>query len=533
MRTTAWDIRRTVRVRLQKGRTSGSDEGPPLSLAGARDTVAGVLGWTSWRELTHAVTRLGRTWAKPVYVVDDSRRRLEIRRPLSEAEWDVVLAVLADRKVEAVNAMGQMTDAALARIAGLDHVRRLELEGSSRLTDEGLQHLARMPNLQHLNLSGTGFTARGLEVLRQLPDLRVFELHWHANVTDDGLAHLEACERLEQVDLLGSPVGDGVIAALAGKRHLWRLKTGTRVTDAAIPLLHRMPVFKTWQGGDARYSLMSAEAGGPSHLMLDGPFTDSGLAGLRGLDGLFGLSFFWHSPAFTPAGLAALVSLPHLGFLGCEGERCTDDAMGWIGAIPNLRMLQAQGTIASDAGFEALSRSPSLEYLWGRECPNLTGRGLRALAGMPSLRGLAVDLARVDDEALAALPAAGTLREIVPVNALDDGFRHIGRCERLESLWCMYCRETTDAATENVARLPALRTYYAGQTRITDRSLAILAAMHTLEKLEFWNCAGITDDGAAMLAALPGLREVTFDGCRRITAEVARRFPPAVRVHHS
>jgi hypothetical protein len=97
----------------------------------------------------------------------------------------------------------------------------------------------------------------------------------------------------------------------------------------------------------------------------------------------------------------------------------------------------------------------------------------------------------------------------------------------------MYCRETTDAATEGIAGLPALRTYYAGQTRITDRSLAILAAMHTLEALEFWNCAGITDDGAAMLAALPRLREVTFDDCRRVTAEVTSRFPPAVRVHHS
>jgi ankyrin repeat protein len=532
-RMTAWDIRRAVRVRLQKGRTSGSGEEPAISLAEARDTVAGVLGYGSWAELTHGVTRLGKTWAKPLYWADDAQKRLEIRRPLSDAEWDSVVAFMADRKIEAIHASGQMTDAALARICDLDHVSRLELEGSARLTDRGLQHLSRLPRLQHVNLSGCSFTDRGLEVLRHLPDLREFALHWHQGVSDNGLAHLAACERLEQVDLLGSPVGDGVVAALAGKRHLWRLKTGTRVTDAALPLLHRLPVFKTWQGGKGRYSLMGAEAAAPNHLLLDGPFTDAGLEALRGLDGLFGLSFFWHSTAFTSAGLAPLASLPNLGFLGHGGERCNDDAMRWIAAMPKLRMLQAQGTVATDDGFEALSRSATLEYLWGRECPNLTGRGFRAIGRLPALRGLAVSLQRVDDDELAALPQFPSLRELLPMDALDAGFRHVGRCEQLEGLWCMYCRDTTDAATEQLVGLSKLRTYYAGQTRITDRSLEILSGMTSLEKVEFWNCAGITDAGAACLARLPRLREVSFDDCRRITAEVAGLFPPQVRVRQS
>ena len=37
-------------------------------------------------------------------------------------------------------------------------------------------------------------------------------------------------------------------------------------------------------------------------------------------------------------------------------------------------------TVATDDGFVALSRSRTLEYLWGRECPNLHGRGFAALA---------------------------------------------------------------------------------------------------------------------------------------------------------
>lgn len=529
---TAWDIRRAVRVRLQKGATSGTGAEPAITKDEARDVVAGIRGFATWPDLVHSIRRLGKSWAKPLYWIDEPSRRLEIRRPLTDDEWDGVITTLADQQLTAIDASGQMTDAALARIAELGHVTTLQLASSRRVTDAGLRHLARLPQLEHLNLSGCGFTDDGLSVLRHLPALRTFELHWHKGASDAGLAHLAACERLERVDLLGSPLGDGVLRALVGKTRLSYLKTGSRVTDDALPLLHRFPVFKAWQGGEPRYSLMSPDAG-PNHLMIDGPFTDAGLAALRGLDGLFGLGFFWHSTAFTPNGLAALAGLANLGFVACEGERCTDDAMRHIAAIPRLRMLQAQGTVATDAGFAALSRSATLEYLWGRDCPNLTGRGFTALSSMPALQGLAVTCKHVDDGALAALPRFSALRYLMPMDVGDEGFRHVGRCDRLEGLWCMYCRDTTDAATEHLGGLTRLRSYYAGQTRITDRSLAILAALPALESVEFWNCAGITSAGVALLAGLPRLREVSVDGCRFVTSDVTNVFPAHVRVRHS
>jgi hypothetical protein len=201
--------------------------------------------------------------------------------------------------------------------------------------------------------------------------------------------------------------------------------------------------------------------------------------------------------------------------------------------MPKLRMLQAQGTVATDAGFATLSQSQTLEYIWGRECPNLTGRGFAALANLPALRGIGVSCKRVDDAALALLPRFPALRDLMPMDVGDDGFRHVGECEHLEHLWCMYCRDTTDVATAHIAGLKHLKTYYAGQTKITDRSLEILAGMPSLEKLEFWNCAGITNAGVMRLAALPSLREVIVDGCRQVTAEAAARFAPRVRVRIS
>ena len=207
--------------------------------------------------------------------------------------------------------------------------------------------------------------------------------------------------------------------------------------------------------------------------------------------------------------------------------------MRHIGAIPHLRMLMGQGTVASDRGFAALSRSQTIEYIWGRECPNLTGRGFAALSTMPALRGLAVSCKFVDDAALSTLPRFPALRDLMPMDVQDEGFRHVGRCENLEGLWCMYCRDTTDAATEHIAGLSKLKTYYAGQTKITDRSLEILSRMPSLETLEFWNCGGITNAGVAHLAALPALREISIDGCRQVTPEAVAVFPARVRAKYS
>ena len=205
--------------------------------------------------------------------------------------------------------------------------------------------------------------------------------------------------------------------------------------------------------------------------------------------------------------------------------------MRHIAAIPKLRALQAQGTVATDDGFVALSRSQSIEHIWGRECPNLTGRGFAALAAMPSLRGLAVSCKHVDDASLATLPTFPALTFIMPMDVPDAGFRHVGRCEKLTALWCMYCRDTGDEATAHIARLP-LQLYYAGKTKITDKSMEILGRMKTLEKVELWQTAGVTDAGIAALAALPRLRELSISGVPRVSRNAVAMFPAGVRVEY-
>src|SRR5215831_4729901 len=97
-----------------------------------------------------------------------------------------------------------------------------------------------------------------------------------------------------------------------------------------------------------------------------------------------------------------------------------DETMGAIAELPRLRMLMCQDTGTSDDGFLALSRSRTLEYLWGRRCYGLTGRGFSAIARMPALRGLSVSCKNVDDGALARLPEFPSLVEVMPMDVPNN-----------------------------------------------------------------------------------------------------------------
>ena len=526
----SWDaMRRYVRLDLGKPEHAEDPDRDEITLAEAQVLVARAQGFESWDALTRYTASLpvGKTTiaakALTIFTVDESGERRVVTR---SRDWDDVMAVMQEQRLPGLHPSGQMTDALLERMSRLDHITSLDLDSSRALTDDGLRHLARLPQLRSLNLAGcSSITDTGLEVLRRLPALESLGLGgtW---ITDAGAGHLAACERLQAVDLSGTRTGDGAIRALAGKAHLRDFRSGNGVTDAGLALLHEIPVFKRWHGGEPRLALLGFDAG-PNFLMLRGPFTNDGLARLVGLDGLFALNVDSAQLAITGAGLAPLVILPHLGWLAFDAN---DEAMPYIAALPHVRFLMCQDTVAGDDGFVALSRSQSLEYIWGRRCHNLRRRGFTALAEMPALRALSVSCKNVDDDGLSALPRFPALRELMPMDVPDRGYRHIGRCERLESLVLMYCRETGDEATGHITGLSRLSNYFASYNRITDRTPELLSRMESLEQIQFDTCAGLTNAGVAALARLPRLRKLGVGGMPKVTEDVAAAFGPGVTV---
>jgi Leucine Rich repeat len=514
----AWDaLRRYVRLDLGRPEQPRDPEDAAITVDEARYLVARAQGFETWSAfadwLASTATAGASLALKPAgaYTLDDSGERQPVVRT---RDWDELFARVRSGSIPGLHANGQMTDALLPRVAGLTHVEALDFGGSRHVTDRGIRHLAKLTRLRHLNLAGTGISDGALEVLRHLPALESINLAWTA-ITDAGARHLAACRGLRTVSLDATATGDGAIHALAGMQHLCSFRSGTSVSDEGITALHRIPVFKTWHGGTATMGLTSADAQ-PNYLLLRGSFTDAGLAQLVGLDGLFALNLDDSRLRVTGAGLAPLAALPHLEWLAFDA---TDEAMPSIASLPHLRFLMCQDTIAGDDGFMALSRSRTLEYIWGRRCYNLHRRGFTALANIPTLRALSVSCRNVDDAGLSALPRFPSLTELMPMDVPDEGYRHIGRCARLESLVLMYCRDTTDAATEHIRSLTRLKKYFASYTRITDRTPEILSGIPSLEEITFDTCMGVTDRGIAALERLPRLRALHVSGMPGVSQE--------------
>ena len=524
----AWPAMRTY-VQLDLGkRPAHPGDDIAITIDDARRLIALEHAFRDWRELeafARSLTPERRVTAKPL--------RLGVRKgpdqfePLGASrDWEEVLALLAAHPEAGLSGQGQMTDALLEDLCRrAPTVTALGLSGCRAVTDSGMRHLAALTQLRDLDVTGTGVTPAGLQVLRHLPRLRTLVMGWNADGPDriDGIDVLAQCRALEDVRLWAdAPVGDAAVRMLAGNAALRHLAIA--LTDAGIPHLHDVPAFKSWRNEDASLQLLGHKSY-PNSLSLGGTFTDAGMQHLRGLDGLFSLDVGDSRLAITAAGVEPLVALAHLSALSADAK---DDWMPHIARMPRLRHLSVQDTTAGDEGFAALSRSQSIEHIWGRRCHNLRTRGFLALAHMPVLRGLSVSCLNVKDEGIAALPSFPSLKELMPMDIPDAGYRHIGKCQRLESLVLMYCRDTTDAATEHISNL-RLSYYFNSYTTITDRTPELLSAMDSLERVTFDVCHGLTNAGVARLARLPNLREVRVSGSG-ITPALRDAFRPGVEV---
>jgi hypothetical protein len=526
----SWQAMRTY-VQLDLGkRPAREDDDVDITLDDARFLVAREAGFENWKELRDHSAKVpsGRTLLdKAVRLVhrstDGSWETVETTR-----DWDAAVATLKEGRANALHAEGHMTDAMLESIAGIDSIAWLHLGGSAAVSDAGIGHLATLTGLRGLDVSSCRISDAGMSVFRDLPLIEQLSLSW-TPITDVGVAHLAGCAELERVSLAGTRTGDGALRALGGKEHLRKFDSGVLVTDAGMPYLHDFPVFKEWRGGEVKLALLSPDAE-PNQLGLRGTFTDRGLACLVGLDGLFALNIDDASLPITSAGLAPLAQLPHLGMLAFDAR---DDSMPYIAAMPVLRFLMAQDTVAGDDGFVALSRSKSIELIWGRRCHNLRRRGFQALANMPALCGLSVSCKNVDDEGVAALPHFPALRELMPMDIPDKGYRHIGNCTELDRLILMYCRDTGDVATSHITGLPKLSKYFASYTKITDRTPELLSTITSIEEVELQACPGVTNAGIATLARLPRLRELRISGMQHATRDALAGFPARIHTQFS
>ena len=234
----AWRAMRTY-VQLDLGRRPvHSDDDVEITLDDARHLIALEHGFANWRELevfTKSLKPDRRVTAKPLRLV--VRKGPDHWEPIAGSrEWEEILDLFGQYPTAGLNGEGQMTDDLLEDLSQrAQTLTALGLSGCRQSTDAGVGHLARMPSLQHLDLSGTGITDAGMQVLRALPQLRTLSLASN-RVTEAGIGVLAHCDELEHLNLWASAeIGDAAVRALAGKRKLRHLTIA--LTDTGLALL--------------------------------------------------------------------------------------------------------------------------------------------------------------------------------------------------------------------------------------------------------------------------------------------------------
>jgi hypothetical protein len=108
------------------------------------------------------------------------------------------------------------------------------VDGSFRMNDALMAHLAKLPGLVELKLSFSEVTDAGLAHIKDLTELRELILN-QTKVTDAGLANLAKLVQLEKLDLEKTLVTDASLELLRSLKRLQHIDLrGTKVTQAGI-----------------------------------------------------------------------------------------------------------------------------------------------------------------------------------------------------------------------------------------------------------------------------------------------------------
>lgn len=189
--------------------------------------MARLYGFEDWDGLIAASAGMpggeapGLSSTPPFSRIDEARGAIAPQQPMSARDWEALIGIMRERGLTALEANNMMDDAAIARLAAaIPHVTVLKLNGSNRLTHEGLRHLAKFEDLEEVEVGGwhSRMTDDGFAALRGLPRRRAVRSFWSRLLTDAGVrAALVPCPQIEEADFMGTAAGDGLIEALADK----------------------------------------------------------------------------------------------------------------------------------------------------------------------------------------------------------------------------------------------------------------------------------------------------------------------------
>ena len=254
---------------------------------------------------------------------------------------------------------------AFPHLARLTDLEELDLSFTSA-DDSALAHLKGLTNLRRLNLSHTKVSDAGLAHLKGLTKLNSLGLEGLETVTGTGLAHLKGATALTALQLQFTGVTDDGLAGLKEWVHLKSLVLPNRIADAGPLHLGKLTQLEVVNlnaldkvTGPGLAGLKDSRIRGLD--LSQGKMTDADLDGLKGWKNLQSLSL---PKAVTDAGLAKLTGLTELRALRVEGASgMTDAGLVHLKGLTKLAELDLRGTKVTDAGLPQLLPLQALRHV--------------------------------------------------------------------------------------------------------------------------------------------------------------------------
>jgi internalin A len=254
------------------------------------------------------------------------------------------------------------------------------------ISDVEMTELARLPDLERLDLSHTRITDEGMLNLKsatRISDLKLFYSEW---ITDQGMTAIKEWKHLRRLDVRGTRISDGTLEIVS---HMPQLETldiaHTEVTDVGLDHLITLTNLRQLSLGRGRLTnvglvmlrmlpqLTYLDLSGARPTPPDNPQGRGAAAGipeetLKAIAGLADLRVLYLGfSAIDAAGIHTLSSLDHVERLGLQGcSRVSDAALAELIEWKGLKAVDLQETAVTEKGLEAFRRArPTVKVLSG------------------------------------------------------------------------------------------------------------------------------------------------------------------------
>jgi Leucine-rich repeat (LRR) protein len=244
----------------------------------------------------------------------------------------------------------------------------------SWISDVEMIELARLPDLERLDLSHTRISDEGMQNLKPAPKIRDLKLYYSEWITDQGMTAIKQWKQLKRLDLRGTRISDGTLEIVSGLTALEALDIAhTEVTDIGLEKLITLVSLKELAVGRGRLS-------------------NSGLVALRMLPTLthLDLSGARPTPPDSPTGRG-------------EGSGIPEEALKAIEELKELRVLYLGFSAITPEGLRTLSSLDKVERLGLQGCSRINDAALEELAKWKSLKYVDLQEDPVTEKGLAGL----------------------------------------------------------------------------------------------------------------------------------